>query len=300
MNLKVKIDPPGLASKIVNYCQFTVDNVSGSITPKWAPANTNGLPTVSGDYLTATVTFTNLPSLNSQFGWKTARLLYGDQSVKPEIASTQYGVFFTKYAQNHPNCSTCPDCPNWFYYWKNGGVCGIPQGSASKYDIDITYGQVKLPNKTILLGPLAAEINGAFGTYDSGTITYGSITTGGSGKGIQCVAETVQHEKEHIKNFDNFWFLWNPITDRDEDGMPNIEEMVGYGGIISDPDNCDTFQIGDEDENGNPISLWYGDNEIRCIKAEVILDFDIFPEKDWANPGCQHKDQWGPRPNTNP
>jgi hypothetical protein len=165
---------------------------------QWVPAGSYGKPIASNDYLCATVTLTKLPNYNSSFGWKTARLFYLGSTGWDEIASQQYGVFFDKYATNHPVCATCPGCPNWFFYWKQGGVCGIPAGNASKYKATIDYGEVGYPYTTIHLGPKAAETNAVWNRTAPNPI-YGSITVGGNGTGIVCVAETVIHEKEHIR-----------------------------------------------------------------------------------------------------
>ena len=39
----------------------------------------------------------------------------------------------------------------------------------------------------------------------------------------------------------------------------------------------------------------YGDEEIRCRKAELNVT-NYYPRLDWANPGCQSKNQFGPNP----
>ncbi len=294
VNLKAKVEPTGVAGKAVDRFRFSVDNVAGSITPKWAPENPNGKPTVSGDYLTATVTFTKIPYLNDSFGWKTAKLSYQGTTVWQVIATNQYGVFFPKDAKNHPICTrtNCADCPNWFYYWKQGGVCGIPTSSVFEPGRPKTYGRV-IPQKDsiIRLCDLAPGTNQEF-IYRSGSITYPSITTGGNGKGIQCVAETIQHENLHLKIYNDFKSLHNGFDDRDGDWIPNDQE-ANFADIKTNPDDWDTYRIYSQ---GASLQ-WQGDQDIRCFKAEATLPANaIFPKKDWANPGCQHKNQFGPKP----
>ena len=68
-------------------------------------------------------------------------------------------------------------------------------------------------------------------------------------------------------------------------------------GIMTDPDDCDTFQIKDKD---GITPLWYGDEEIRCQLLETRKTIEYYPKKDWSSPGCQHVDQWGPHPDANP
>ena len=36
--------------------------------------------------------------------------------------------------------------------------------------------------------------------------------------------------------------------------------------------------------------------EVRCYLRERDNTIPVYPEKDWANPGCQHKNQFGPKP----
>jgi len=40
-----------------------------------------------------------------------------------------------------------------------------------------------------------------------------------------------------------------------------------------------------------------GDDEIRARRSEtnVVINVDYYPARDWAKPGCQHKDQMGPK-----
>jgi hypothetical protein len=40
-----------------------------------------------------------------------------------------------------------------------------------------------------------------------------------------------------------------------------------------------------------------GDDEIRCWLSEtnVVINVNYYPSMDWANPGCQHKNQFGPK-----
>ena len=41
-----------------------------------------------------------------------------------------------------------------------------------------------------------------------------------------------------------------------------------------------------------------GDNEINAVYQSKTNPYEFDPTKDWANPGCQHKIQCGPRPQT--
>ncbi len=290
MNLKALVTPSGLAAQIIDQCHFTVDAI-GASTLAWDAANPGGKPVVNGDYLEATVTFTGLPSNNSDFGTKKAAIHFDGSKQDEE----DYEVFFNKTAANHPG-GTATD-PNWFYYWQNGQVCGI--NGDCIYDSAADYGYT-LPgtDNLIRLGPYAAANNSGPETYNSGSPTYGSVTVTGQGKGIKCVAETVQHEQHHLDIYSSFNARistahanggpnnGDPDDDPDGDELPNVEEPL-FDGINSDPNDPNTFNMG-----GGYSS--YGDNEVRCRKLELNLSISIYPDLDWANPGCQSKNKFGP------
>ena len=107
MDLKAKVIPASAASAITG-CQFNVGDI-GSSVKNWAVNNPNGKATVSGGYLTATVTFTGLPEHNSDFGKKTATV-----SWNGVICDTNdYEVFSPRDSRNKD-----ASMPNWFYYWR--------------------------------------------------------------------------------------------------------------------------------------------------------------------------------------
>jgi len=37
-------------------------------------------------------------------------------------------------------------------------------------------------------------------------------------------------------------------------------------------------------------------NEINAVYQSITNPFPFYSLKDWANPGCQHKEQYGPLP----
>jgi hypothetical protein len=105
-----------------------------------------------------------------------------------------------------------------------------------------------------------------------------TITVTGQGKGIQCVAETVAHENNHLVIFN--LFAGDP-GGSDSDGIPDVEEPT-FQDVNTDKSDPDTYNMG-EAYSG------YGDNEIRCRLRELGTT-TYNPEKDWANPGKQSKD----------
>ena len=110
------------------------------------------------------------------------------------------------------------------------------------------------------------------------------LTVTATGKGILCVAETVEHEVHHLTIFNRLGA--NP--DGDGDGVANADEPT-LDGVNSDPADPDTYNMGGTYSG-------YGDNEIRCRKKELSISITVFPRLDWANPGSQSKNQFGPTP----
>ena len=277
MNLKARVRPSVAAAEVAGVCKFRIDSIGSSVRA-WAASNPAGQTVANGDSLVATVTFTGLPKVNSDFGKKVASITFDGIPCDEK----DYEVFFPKEAKNHPTGQA--DSPNWFYYWKQGDVCGIPLKCI--YADDASYGYVIPGKDTILrLGPDAPTTNTGPENYEAGKEGYGAITVTGSGKGIQCVAETVQHELHHLELYNKFH---GQAEDPDEDGIPSSAEPT-QDGISTHPNDPDTYRM------GGGYSL-YGDNEIRCRKHELSLTISVYPDKDWANPGCQSKSQFGPRP----
>ena len=94
-------------------------------------------------------------------------------------------------------------------------------------------------------------------------------------------SQTIEHERHHIFIYQSYHqaIAGNAALDADGDEITAQGEGT-LDGIKSDPANGDTFNMG-----GGYSS--YGDNEVRCREVERKLTVKYFPEKDWANPGCQ-------------
>ena len=125
LNLSVEVIPAAFSEDIREGSIFQIDPIPGS-TMTWAPENPNGKPTLSNGKLNATVTFTGMPQSNSSFGKKNVKLVYTG-SIGTITESADYEVFYNATATNHPNCTACPECPNWFYYYKQNAGGGSYQ-----------------------------------------------------------------------------------------------------------------------------------------------------------------------------
>jgi len=279
LQAKVTSAPP---AAMAGDFRFEADPIPGSVM-EWNKAHPGGRPSVGTDgALTAVAFFTGLPSQNQHFGLKEARLFYNNA----QVASAQYAVYFPKYATNRPSCPTCSGCYNWFYYWREGEVCGIP--ADSMFFENLKYaGQVNpaLFGDTIWFGPSAGVFNFTH-TFDSlWPSLYPQVKVGGRGHGIYCAAETVQHEQEHL-----FVYNFSPSPDTDGDGIPDAIED-NYRGIKTNPSHPDTYKVAIVFDD--PDYAIIGDQEIRCLRMEERDDITVYPEKDWANPGMQHKNRMG-------
>ena len=116
--------------------------------------------------------------------------------------------------------------------------------------------------------------------------THEILTFQNQGKGIECVAQVIQHEQHHIDTYNRFH---GQGDDPDGDGIPTYAED-SYDGISSRPDDPDTYNL----KEVYPSYQFYGDDEIRSRKTSTYSLIPIYPNLDWANPGCQHKNQYGP------
>jgi len=92
------------------------------------------------------------------------------------------------------------------------------------------------------------------------------------GKHLQCVAETICHEKYHKYCDDHY----SGSTDTDGDGLPDAEENTPSKGYfkVSDPTNPDTFNYN--------YGGGYEDQEVRCRLEEIHNCGAVYPSKDWS------------------
>lgn len=362
MNLKARVRPSVAAAEVAGVCKFRVDSIGSSVRA-WAASNPSGRPVANGDSLVATVMFTGLPKVNSDFGKKVASITFDGIPCDEK----DYEVFFPKEAKNHPLGQ--PDSPNWFYYWKQGNVCSIP--AKARYESRPgVYGSWSKADGLVLCDSAAQSSDGSFEVSaevcltnlvfeirhraspfaDVKAISSGvsgeeyfvvgvvreteeqtrQLRIGGEGKGIRCVAMTVMHELGHRDMYERWagsleivdmqrqseenaiatyghdsleaavarqvkmerLFVYGDRDNSLGDGVPDGWERNGDDGVYSNDFDQDTFKLselftGDYDE--------YGDEEVRMRKLETEDLSDMYHEDlDWANPGCQHKNKFGP------
>lgn len=197
-------------------------------------------------------------------------------------------LFFPRLGTENPTSD-----PNWYYYWKDGGICGIADNV--RYESRGSYGFYTPGDDHIHICDEAPTRNTGPETYtdDDGN----PITVTGEGIGPHCVAETIAHELLHKKIYED----WNALIlaaeadgesdgddydDPDDDHIPNIEED-DFLGIATDPNDPDTYNMGGIYSN-------YGDNEIRCRKKELDTGISVVDSADWAHPGTNSSPPYNP------
>ena len=266
LTMKLKAQIPGLsAMPAAEQEKFTFElPFIGISSFEWAPGNVLGIPTINGDFITATATYTGLPQNNTDFGLKIARVKFEGNNV----GEAKFEVFFPRDEKNHPGNGAGSD-PNWYYYW--GQVAG---GTT-----DLAYG-----------GHHASR----FGYYDyNGSdshldhcIIYDKVvqldnSTGPKGKaGMDCFGQTVTHERKHHQQFHTSGFpvsngvpVWTAALDSDTDWLSDSYED-GHGFVKT---KMDTDGDGINDLEEEPIAVesnWANDSQ---------------KDKDWANPGKNKK-----------
>lgn len=268
MKLKAKVTGVGSFSAAEQAkFKFEVDAI-GNSTFAWDAANPGGKATVSGDFLTATATYTGLPQNNTDFGLKKARVKYDGNNA----GEAKFEVFFPKGATNHPGTGSGAT-PNWYHYWAGTAVAGYDLTSGT-----YSYASGGAGDYALYNGNPANPQYTIHGPASAGHEQYNSAGLNVDRKGIDTLACTLVHEKTH-RQVDQNWLpggIWHGKPDSDSDELPDDWEdanaALGY-----DKNNRWSF-------TGFP----YGDDEeVYCERAAFGTTGDS--TKDWANPGKQSK-----------
>jgi hypothetical protein len=278
MKLKAKV--PGIGSMPAAEqakFSFEVDTI-GNSTFAWDGANPGGKATVSGDFITATATYTGLPQNNTDFGLKNARVKFGGNNA----GEAKFEVFFPRDATNHPSSSANATWPNWMFYWLQTVT---PLGSPAP---TFKFGA------SSFFTPGTTEITLSSGDIGSYTAPY---ATNNPVQGIDNFAWTVIHESQHYKDWVDLWsnnysdWLNNrkgnggPSDDKDGDRIPNNKEDANLNGTYDGGDLYDWTNY-NTPTAGRPSAI-INDFEDWDCKRNTNAKGDH--AKDWANPGMQHK-----------
>lgn len=268
INLSVQVTPADMADEIKDGCTFSVGDIEGSMMT-WHADNPNGKPKVNNGKLEATVTFTGLPEENSSFGKKTATITYSGTYGSTTVTQ-DYEVFYRALKTNHPPCTCCANCPNWFYYYKNasGGGSYVYVSGRSNSDSAGGDSSVKIGNEAY-----------AGDEYITTTLVGGFLMATGwsnTNKYYPNFCGVLAHERQHANNE----IVTGFPDDRDYDCLSNTFET---NTSMTNPDNkysARTASMGDAFDDGE---IYAG----GPVEKNGIDTAD--KNKDWAYPGSNSK-----------
>ena len=271
------ITPTATGSGACGY-DWSIDSISGStLTFQPDPPNSG----------TPTITYTNLPTSNDEFGDKTLTVSSLAGSAQPMSATIQ--VFFDKQAQNHPVLTPQQqedmlppgvqgNVPNWFYYWlqTSAGFGSVKYGNSSTLDWDSEdeewYAQV---------GSDAAD-SYAFPGNSYPVLDYDGSTMLGwiywSVDGIDTFVICARHEACHVSDYQEWWPT-GYIATEDNDGdriADNCESELNYSPNFPD-------------SNGDG----HNDSQDLCLRKQFSMGSEFYwtagsaNSEDWACPGKQ-------------
>jgi hypothetical protein len=260
LTVKLKAELPDLDSMPdAEKAKFTfeIDGI-GTSTFIWDDANPDGKPEISGDFLTATATYTVLPRRNKDFGLKKARIMYDGAFVKEE----DFEVFFPRDAVNHPDGQA--GSPNWYHYWSQAlGVSG-----EHTYDGTLVTSETTVNSATTWQIKIAPNANWPGGNPPTNQ------------KHINGFWASNLHENWHrdhrVHNY-SIHGSWSPpdAEDADGDGVCDHDpgEPAGHGGgwesqIGTDPEVPDSTEVG-------------------ANRAETLGNY-TYGQLDWSNPGTNN------------
>ena len=195
--------------------------------------------------VSAEVTYNKMPSSNNAFGYKTVKLMYKPKEGDVvEVTKSNYEIFFNKEGTSHPACTTCADCPNWFYYWKEGKACTLLE----RAQFDSTFSDTTMGEYTNNSGIIRLGKNAASDYVEKIILTWNgnkaNIDCNSKGSDLRAVAIWSKHELTH-----ELIYLEKKerINDADKDGVSNQLETTGNGisdiAIKSDPNVPDTYGL---------------------------------------------------------
>lgn len=314
INLVVGVVPDGVKGVSLDSikqqykgARFSVDNITDpGVKVEWDEdfgGNAGKWSIAAGNIeCRARVTYVGMPEKNASFGLKHAMFQGGKRPL-----SAVFEVFFPKSGRNHPACQKCPECPNWFYYWQQGAVPGLGRDDVKFREVPEHHGYCECAPAgcTILVTSSAAEFGDEFvvkkycknglaaddrGLFygDNGNMVPNSEVIIGIDpeyRGVAFAASVVCHEQMHA----DIYNAKGEKMDMDSDGVADdCEQQFGF----------DTYQDMPESYNFAVVSgLASGsDNEIRARLAErdVMTTKPYNVKLDWAMPGCQSENIWGP------
>jgi hypothetical protein len=260
--------------------KFVVTGV-GDSAMAWDAANPVGAPTINGDFIEATVRFTNLPTQNSAFGPKIARVLFrGFPAV-----DQSFEVFYRTLATNHPGNPA--GTLNWFYYWMQTPA-NLTAGAPTVYNnAALSFYNFPFEDKIYIGSNAPTEAPDIWGNP----------------KGIDGFAWYTAHEAKHRSQMAELWPNgYQQTLDQDTDGVipanrtgddiPDSAEPTYMPGRPYYPTKYATY----------PDTLGYGQNplpdredinirsKVDPTAVDILWTNGNANSSDWSNPGKNSRD----------
>lgn len=264
LTMKLKAEVPGISSWSDSEkakLKFELDAIGNSTFAWKLPENEGGkVKVVTGGFIVATATYTELPPNNTDFGLKKARVKYdGDKAGEAE-----FEVFYPATTKNHPGALLTND-PNWYYYYRqNEG------GTDYTYTANFATSRALsgVPNSILI-----ADNEYTGGDYFLTTVINGQLlVTGASGtsKYYRYFYGVVAHERHHA-NSELTAATSVPPQDSDRDSLEGTYETGTAQTRADNPYSASGNVKDDEAYAGGPVE------ETANIGADT--------SQDWANPG---------------
>ncbi len=318
MELKAKV--PGIGSwpdTEKNKFKFELDGIGASSFAWKTPENTGGKVSASGDFITATATYTGLPSNNSEFGLKKARVKYDGN----QVGEAKFEVFFLRDVTNHPQLGPYPGPrpKNWYYYWRQVygtqhvmEYGGSGTGTAAEVKAMTEWSYTVAMNKQLIT------------IYDSTVGKFKSFGVGEEFSGIDSYIGTVLHETKHVEQIaladalitsggaDSFQHGWSWKPARHNHWKKGVDGEWGFSafdddfnGTIDDAATAPPFEpgLGDDESLDHATWVWWPKSWTlpspnaapHPIESEAVNYADSNNAEhenardDWGKPGKNHQ-----------
>jgi len=295
-------------------CSFTATGTTGvsaldadlewTLTPIAGSTLTTDPSSAKGP--TVTFTYTDLPSLNSEFGEKTLTLTHPELPSRCNTATQTIEIYYSFDAKNwpgadpnggdipenwnwetHPSADYRYEWTNWYYYYKQtsahvGCTYHYWKSSCSPEDC---------PNYIAYVGGL----NNPYHVLDYNDTRSGISIVNSDDIlwGIDCFAWASRHETKHHNDYTTWWGAGCHDPNLDQD--PHISAPGYYGDYI--PDSLESLIPSADGGPFDPLTAethglvsFFGgwDDQVECLFSQDYWgDPNDHNDIDWAYPGSR-------------
>ena len=237
--------------KLLENIYFKGDNLEESMPISWSTNNEEspyGKPKLErGGVISSSLQYGKMPSRNSSFGPKYITVVYIDENGN----ETEIGKQKVEYFFKHKQCDYTA-APNWFYYWKEGGV--IP----AMKDYDVTFEEMShmvaySKGKRIIIGSKAIDpsvqqfpalANYVFVNAYKPRVKYHYVSEPSTI--IDALCYTIAHEKLHT------------IINKHSHGLTDDDEIEYLGDEAMGDNVADKFEVSEKRARSLGAGAWKG------------------------------------------